>query len=145
MVKDYTEAQEVLNDMQPILNDCARANNGIDGIALLLNASIIARSEVEGYGGRFDAKVASSLLDNFSDTTQECFGESTSLEFVSFMTKDGNTQELTAWSLAFPFNSYRLVFTGKLKNEKKLQIHQGTVPEYINELLPLIKEYARLT
>jgi hypothetical protein len=145
MPKEYTESQQVIDAMQPILNDCARKDNGIDGIAFLLNASIIARSEVDGYGGKFDAKVAASLLDNFSETTQNTFGENTNLQYVSFMTKDANTQELIAWSLSFPFKNYRLVFTGKLKNEKKFEVHKGTATEYMNDLLPFIKEYENLS
>lgn len=145
MPQEYQESQQVINDMQPILNECAPLDNGIDGIAFLLNASIIARSEVDGYGGKFDAKVAASLIDNFSETTKASFGENTNLQYISFMTQDANTQELTAWSLAFPFKNYRLVFTAKLRNERQFQTHQGTVPEYIKDLLPLIKEYDRLT
>ncbi|MDY7008487.1 MAG: hypothetical protein SWX82_32345 [Cyanobacteriota bacterium] len=148
MPKEYINSQEVLNDMQPILDSCAKRKNYIDGIAFLLNASRIAESEVPGEGGNMDTTVIASMISNFEETAKDTFGEDiTDLQYVTFMKKNKANQELSAWSIVFvPDTNYRLVFTGNLQGQKRnLQIHQGTVPDYVKDLLPLIKEYDRLT
>lgn len=148
MPKEYTNSQEVLNDMQPILDSCAKRKNYIDGIAFLLNAHRIAQSEVPGEGGKMDTTVIASMISNFEETAKDTFGaDTTDLQYVTFMKKNNNTQELDAWSIVFvPTTNYKLVFTGNLQKRKRnLQIHQGTVPDYVNDLLPLIKHYSRLT
>ncbi|MGI0496510.1 hypothetical protein [Limnospira platensis] len=145
MPKEYTDAQQVLNDMQPILNSCAKLNNKVDGIAFLNGVTMIERSEVPGFGGEFDIRGVASLLGNFTETNENTFGESTVLKHISFLNQDLQTQGLIAWSLVFPYKSYSLVFTGQFAKEKWYAVHQGTVAGYVQDILPLIKEYDRLT
>jgi len=100
--KEYTDSQEVLNDMQPILDSCAQLKNYIDGIAFLLNATRIAQSQVPGEGGSMETKVIASMISNFEETAKDTFGESTTdLQYVTFMKQNKSTQELSAWSIVF--------------------------------------------
>ncbi|NEO51794.1 MAG: hypothetical protein F6K54_01035 [Okeania sp. SIO3B5] len=148
MLKEYTNSQEVLNAMQTILDSCAELKNYIDGIAFLLNASSIAKSQVPGEGGSMDTKVIAPMISNFEQTAKDTFGEDIAdLQYITFMKKNKANQELSAWSIVFvPDTNYKLVFTGNLQGQKSnLQTHQATVPEYVEELLPLIDEYKRLT
>lgn len=148
MTKEYNNHEEVLNDIQIIIDKASRLGNYIDGIAFVLNANILVKPTVSGAGGDFDGKVVASLIGNFSETIQNTFGEETSPLYFSSMFRDPTLadKELQAWTIVFAFKNYRLVFAANLKRrEKNLQFHQGAVPEYVNELLPLIKEYARLT
>ncbi len=141
MAKQYNDPQDVLNEMQPILDSCAKRKNYIDGIAVVLNAAIIARSEVPER--EFDYGVVPALLNNLSETTQDTFGERTNLQYASFKTE--TDEQLQAWSTVFPYKNYGLVFTGKLNKDENLQVHQATVPSYVEQLLPLIEAYDNLT
>ncbi|NET58968.1 MAG: hypothetical protein F6K47_23335 [Symploca sp. SIO2E6] len=138
----YKDPDDVLKTMQPILDRCAKRNNGIDGIAFLSRFDIKARSQVEGYGGTFDATAAAALLANFREAHKDTFKDESNLNYVSFLstTEDG---EITAWSVVVLYEIYSLVFTGKLKNVSRYSVHRGTVEEYVKELELLIEEYEK--
>ncbi len=143
-MKNYTEAQQVLNDMQPILDSCAGKKSYIDGIAIVLNSSIIARSEVSERD--FDSSVVPSLLNNLSETTQDTFGEDTNLQYVFVGFKNQNTDTIfRAWTVVFPYKNYQLICSGKTETDRHLQLHQATVLTYVEQLLPLIEAHDRLT
>ena len=143
---NYDNPDDVLKAMQPILDDCAKKDNGIDGIAFLLGPSVRARSKVSGYGGEFNSEIAPQLFETFDETTKEKlnFGTATSLQFVSFMNKHEGSGEMEMWTLVTVFSSYKLVFTGKFKKEIRLFTHLSTVPLYIDKLLPLIEAYNKV-
>ncbi|NEP10550.1 MAG: hypothetical protein F6K14_10090 [Symploca sp. SIO2C1] len=142
----YSNSQDVINAMQPILDTCAELNNDIDGIAFLVGFEIRARSKVDGYGGKFDATAVASALGNFTETNKETFGNNTDLKQISFLniTENGESKQITAWSVALPYENYKLVFVANLKNKSRYPIHRGTVEEYVQDLLPLIEEYDKL-
>ncbi|NEQ66206.1 MAG: hypothetical protein F6K21_12015 [Symploca sp. SIO2D2] len=142
-IPKYKEPEDVLKAMQPMLDQCAARNNYIDGIAILIGFDTIARSRVDGYGGKFDTTMLAALLDNFTDTSKNPFGKDTSLEHLSFMDikEDGQGQKITAWSLVCPYKNYRLVFVGNLQKKSRYPIHRATVEFYLEKLLPLIMEY----
>ncbi|NER99119.1 MAG: hypothetical protein F6J86_35740 [Symploca sp. SIO1B1] len=143
---NYEESQDVINAMQPILDRCAERNNGIDRIAFLVGFEIHARSKVDGYGGKFDATAVASSLGNFTETNKDTFGKNTDFKHISFLnvTEDSGSKKIIAWSVIFPYENYKLVFAGNLKNESRYPIHRATVEEYVRDILPLIEEYDRL-
>jgi hypothetical protein len=142
----FQNTDDVIKAMQPIFDDCAKKDNGIDGIAFLVGPSVQGKSRVPGFGGEFDATIAPQLLETFDETTKDKlnFSQDTNLEFVSFMNKNGDNGEMQMWTLITVFSSYRLVFTGKFTKESRQFTHLSSVPLYIEKLLPLIKEYDKL-
>ncbi|MDY7008488.1 MAG: hypothetical protein SWX82_32350 [Cyanobacteriota bacterium] len=147
-IMTYENHDDIIKDMQPIFDSCAKKDNGIDGIAFLVGPAVQGRSRVPGFGGEFDATLAPQLFGTFDETTKEklAFDSNTTLQYVCFMNKHKETGEMEVWTLATVFSTYQLVFAGKLEKgkEHKLFIHQSTVTVYIEKLLPLIKEYERV-
>ncbi len=140
---DYQSSDDVIIAMQPILDDCAKRDNGIDGIAFLVGTNLQARSRVPGFGGEYDPTIVPQLFDTFDETTKEKlnFDEETNLEFVSFMNKDKSSGDMEMWTLVTIFSSYKLVFTGKFTKSNRVYTHLSSVPLYIDKLSPLVKAY----
>ncbi|NET58967.1 MAG: hypothetical protein F6K47_23330 [Symploca sp. SIO2E6] len=140
-MKSYSDSEDILNALEILFDWFITRTIGIDGIALVLNSNIIARSERSEE--EFDTTVIASLLANLSETTIETLGDNINLCYVNLITQNANG-ELQAWTIVYPYENYRLIFSGKIDREKKIQLDQA-VDSYVQDLVPLIKSYDNIT
>jgi len=140
-MKTYCDSEDVLNTLQILFDWFIKRTIGIDGMALLLNSNIIARSEISEE--KFDTTVIASLLANLSETTTDTLGDNISLYYVNLITQNTNG-ELQAWTIVYPYKNYKLIFSGKIDIEEQ-SVDQATVLSYVRDIIPFIKSYDNLT
>ncbi|NEP10551.1 MAG: hypothetical protein F6K14_10095 [Symploca sp. SIO2C1] len=140
-MKSYSDSKDILNTLPILFDWFIKRTIGIDGIALVLNYNIIARSEISEE--TFDTTVVASLLANLSETTIDTLGDKISLYYVNLITQNTNG-ELQAWTLVYPYKNYRLIFSGK-KLQLDQAVDQATVLSYVRDIVPFIKSYDNLT
>ncbi|NER50796.1 MAG: hypothetical protein F6J86_35735 [Symploca sp. SIO1B1] len=140
-MKTYCDSEDVLNTLQILFDWFIKRTIGIDGMALLLNSNIIARSEISEE--KFDTTVIASLLANLSETTTDTLGDNISLYYVNLITQNTNG-ELQAWTIVYPYKNYKLIFSGKIDIEEQ-SVDQATVLSYVRDIVPFIKSYDNLT
>lgn len=146
MPAPYRGIEQVQEDIQPILDEAAERDNGIDGIALILYGQILMISRKDGFGGKFDTTVASSLFDGFEESLKGSFGIGSSLKQIHFLKSEQNT--LNAWTIvviSLPNFVFQLVFAGAFKDSQanKFSTHIGASKAYTDRLLPLITSYSK--
>ena len=145
-MKTYYDSEDILDDLQILFDWFITRTIGIDGIALVLNSSIIARSQI--LEEKFDTTIVPSLLGNLIETTIDTLGDNMNLYYVNLITQNTNG-ELQAWTLVYPYKNYRLIFSGKIDIEEKLHLDQAvdesTVLNYVRDIVPLIQSYDNLT
>lgn len=143
-MKNYINADDVLNSIETIFDFCLQRTTGIDAIALSLNFQIIAYSEsLKPQYSSYNSIFIPSLLANLIETSGNTLGHDSSLYYASLMTRNPNGK-LQAWTVVYPYKDYQLAFLGDIDKNSQLKIHQGIITEYVDDLLPLIEAYDNL-